>query len=514
MARVAFVTLAWMSASLVAATEYLSLDDIKTLAFPSSGTFEAYPIAITPEQATTAQAKAQSAAKGTLAAIYIAHTNGILDGIAIIDHVIGRTEPITFACALGADGRVLRVDVMTYREPQGGQVRDVKFLKQFVGKGPADAVRRGRDIANIGGATMSVDALTERVRYFLALNDLVLKDAIPNWLRTRASAPRTGSASVHLSEGAAAIGNSSLNIRIHHGGDDEARQRVQSAIDQALARAAQEDSVINSWRPESELAKLNAKGAITATSELMSAVRAARGFWVDTQGLFDPTVGPLVKAWKAAAESGAPISDTQLAQIRPLIGFSRVTIDEKVSRITLPPGGSLDLGGISKGLILDRCAEALAPRLRAGETAMLSFGESSMLALVGADHEFIDSAPMEAFLTVGLRHPADPRKFCQRLRLMPGQGLGCSSGVGQTFTVGGKAYSHLINPLTTLPGPLNQAAMVIAPSAAIADGLDTALCLMDTGQALKFLAEHPDIQALLWDGENFMQTPNWPGQSE
>jgi thiamine biosynthesis lipoprotein len=118
-----------------------------------------------------------------------------------------------------------------------------------------------------------------------------------------------------------------------------------------------------------------------------------------------------------------------------------------------------------------------------------------------------------AFRAVDVRDPSDPKNIAQSVTLQPGQGFGYSSGIGRTFIVAGKAYSHLINPLTGQPGPLDRAAVVIGPSAAIADGLDTALCLMDTAAAMQFLAQHPDIQALLWDGMHWHKSERWPGIS-
>ena len=50
------------------------------------------------------------------------------------------------------------VAVMAYREAYGGEVRTPRFLRQYRGKSPGDPLRSGRDIKNIAGATLSVDA--------------------------------------------------------------------------------------------------------------------------------------------------------------------------------------------------------------------------------------------------------------------------------------------------------------------------------------------------------------------
>jgi thiamine biosynthesis lipoprotein len=492
---------AWVLVSALPATEFLSLDEVKTLAFPDSGTVEEFPFSPTDEQQAAVQAKAKSSARGTLAKIFLGHSGGKLDGVAFIDNVIGRTEPITFSCVIGADGRVRRLDVMVFREPIGGQVRDERFLKQYAGKGPEDPVRRGRDIANIGGATMSVDALTERVRYFLALYDLVLKDQVTVRLKAQPQAQaETSNVAIDISEGAAAIGNSSLTISIKHDGSDLSRDRAQRAIDQAIRRAQDLDAVVNSWRPDSELSRLNDEGRIDASASLLAAVQTAREFWDMTGGLFDPSVGPLISAWKKAEDEQRLLTGTKVDDLRAATGFSQVVVDQ--TDITLPKGGALDLGGMNKGFIVDRCAEAMQANLHPEDSAMVRFGDSSMRA---------HGTPSVTLHAVEIRDPADPRRIAQTLILKPGQGFGYSSGIGRTFSVNGTTYSHLINPITGQPGPLDRAAAVIGPSAALADGLDTALCLMDTQTALQFLAKHPEIQALLWDGSLTHHSAGWPG---
>ncbi len=82
---------------------------------------------------------------------------------------------------------------------------------------------------------------------------------------------------------------------------------------------------------------------------------------------------------------------------------------------------------------------------------------------------------------------------------------------GRTLLIAGVAHSHLIDPLTGQPAPLTRAAHVIAPTAALADGLDTALCLMPIAEGLKLVASLPGVSAELWDGEQVLASPGWPG---
>lgn len=96
-------------------------------------------------------------------------------GWLIIDNVIGKHEFIDFALALKADGSVKGVEVMTYRESYGSEVRNPKWRSQFSGKTTAAPVKIDNDIKNISGATLSSVHITEGVRRLLHTWAIALK---------------------------------------------------------------------------------------------------------------------------------------------------------------------------------------------------------------------------------------------------------------------------------------------------------------------------------------------------
>lgn len=91
-------------------------------------------------------------------------------GHAFIVEEIGKHRPITFVVGLAPDGKVRDVAVMAYREPYGGEVRQARFLRQYRDKGLADPMRPYREIKNIAGATLSVEAAGRAVRKAQALS--------------------------------------------------------------------------------------------------------------------------------------------------------------------------------------------------------------------------------------------------------------------------------------------------------------------------------------------------------
>jgi Na+-translocating ferredoxin:NAD+ oxidoreductase RnfG subunit len=88
-------------------------------------------------------------------------------GYLYYDHVVGKHLLIDYTVAIGADGKVHRVDILNYRESYGGEVHDQSWLAQFVGKSSQNEVRVNSDIRNISGATLSSTHLTEGVKKVL-----------------------------------------------------------------------------------------------------------------------------------------------------------------------------------------------------------------------------------------------------------------------------------------------------------------------------------------------------------
>ena len=95
-------------------------------------------------------------------------------GWFIVDNVIGKHEFIDFALALTKDGSVRGVEVLTYRETYGSEVRHPKWRAQFTGKRAGAALEVDEDIKNISGATLSSVHISEGVRRLLHTHALVL----------------------------------------------------------------------------------------------------------------------------------------------------------------------------------------------------------------------------------------------------------------------------------------------------------------------------------------------------
>ncbi len=93
----------------------------------------------------------------------------------IFDSVEGRYEAIDIAVAISPSGEAMGVEILTYREIYGYEVRSPKWRKQFHGKTADSKLRLDKDISNISGATISSKSITAGVKRLLHTWEVVLR---------------------------------------------------------------------------------------------------------------------------------------------------------------------------------------------------------------------------------------------------------------------------------------------------------------------------------------------------
>ena len=81
----------------------------------------------------------------------------------IVDQVVGKHEYIDMAVGITSTGVIKDVEILTYRETYGGQIRNVNWLKQFFGRNHKEILKLDKQIKNISGATLSCKHVTQGV---------------------------------------------------------------------------------------------------------------------------------------------------------------------------------------------------------------------------------------------------------------------------------------------------------------------------------------------------------------
>jgi Na+-translocating ferredoxin:NAD+ oxidoreductase RnfG subunit len=159
------------------ATDYLTIAQAQTLLFPAAKGFVEQTLKLDANQRDAIKAASGLRQRWDEQKAWRAERDGTLLGWMLVDEVIGKHEFITYAAAISPDGHVIGVEILSYRETHGGQVREPGWRRHFVGKTLADRFKLDEDVPNISGATLSCRNVTDGVKRLLAIHKLYLAKA-------------------------------------------------------------------------------------------------------------------------------------------------------------------------------------------------------------------------------------------------------------------------------------------------------------------------------------------------
>lgn len=255
----------------------------------------------------------------------------------------------------------------------------------------------------------------------------------------------------------------------------EVENATELAVD-ALDLVEHIESRITVYRDTSELARLNAtaaQGWQSVSPDLFALLLHARDLAARTDGAFDCASGALTRAWGFLERRGRTPADDALAAARERSGLGLVEFDEQGRRVRfLRPGVELNLGAIGKGWAIDRAVAALQ---MAGVASVLVHGGQSSVRGRGVQGPAL---PGRRGWPIGLRHPLRPAQRLATITL-DDRALGTSGSGTQFFVDRGHKLGHILDPRTGRPAAAGViSATVIAPEAADADALSTALYVL------------------------------------
>jgi Na+-translocating ferredoxin:NAD+ oxidoreductase RnfG subunit len=171
----AVLAIATLPALPVVAAEYLSVETAQRELFPYAERFDEVTLTVTAEQKQIIAALAGPQPIHGRLHVWRATLGAQVLGHVFVDEVVGRQDLITYAVAVDAAGKLSTVEILTYRESHGGEIRNSAWRKQFAGRDSLSNLRFSTDIKNIAGATLSSEHVTQGVRWVVALWQTVLK---------------------------------------------------------------------------------------------------------------------------------------------------------------------------------------------------------------------------------------------------------------------------------------------------------------------------------------------------
>lgn len=246
----------------------------------------------------------------------------------------------------------------------------------------------------------------------------------------------------------------------------------------------------------SDVAKLNRAGGqpVQVSAETYELIQKSLDISKQTDGIFDISIYPLVRAWGFTEEEYRIPSEDERKQIAGIIDYRRIELKEDHT-VVIPEPMQIDLGGIAKGYVSDKLMDLF--RERGAEAAIVS---------LGGNVQTYGKKPDGTPFTVGITEPADGESMLGTIEV--GQTAVITSGSYQRyFERDGVRYHHIMDKETGAPAESDLTSVtILCENGETADSIATAMFVMGKERAIAFDREHDDISCILIDKKNEVWT--------
>lgn len=259
------------------------------------------------------------------------------------------------------------------------------------------------------------------------------------------------------------------------------------------AAAAAVDAQMSTWKPDSDLMRLNAAAPeswIDVPPDLMAVLETALCIGRLSGGAFDIGVGDAVAAW------GFGPAKVSMDAIRAGLGRPRrpahdmLELDSAGRRARKHGAATLDLSGIAKGYGVDRLAEVAA-----------AFGIAGALVAIDGELRAIGHQPDGAAWAVAIERPDHMARAPHSILALQDAAVATSGDYRHWVDVGGRRLSHTMDPARGGPLAASPASVtVVAATCVAADAWATALMVRGSLEGAE-MARTQGLDALFMDRE-------------
>lgn len=279
------------------------------------------------------------------------------------------------------------------------------------------------------------------------------------------------------------------NVRLIEGGSTK-------TTDEIFQRLRQIEDRMSANKDGTEIALVNAaagKSAVRVSEDTFYVISKAIEYAKLMGGVFDPTVGPLVKLWNIGNDGAKVPPKSEIASALKLIDYRKVELDEKNLTVKLTAAGmKLDLGAIAKGYSADEVSKILEKHKV--KAAVVDLGGNVLVFGKKKDG---------SLWRVGVQDPRSDRG--DYIGLVTGSAMTVvTSGVYERFFIeNGKRYHHILDTRTGFPVDNGLVSVsIITESSIDADGLSTSIFALGLENGMKMINSLPDVHAIFIDDKS------------
>ncbi|MFM1885543.1 MAG: hypothetical protein RL026_700 [Pseudomonadota bacterium] len=264
--------------------------------------------------------------------------------------------------------------------------------------------------------------------------------------------------------------------------------RGEQAIEAVFADMRRIDRLMSTYRPDSELSRVNAEAAtrpVPVSQELYDLVATAQQYSALSQGAFDITYASVGYLYDYRQRQRP--DDAAIAAALPGVDYRQLKLDPVARTIAFGrPGMRIDLGGIAKGHAVDR-----------GIAILRQHGFGRAMVNAGGDTRVAGDRFGKPWM-VGIRDPDRSDRVVLRVPLQDAA-FSTSGDYERYFDEGGERHHHIINPRTGRSPHALRSVTIIASNATRTDGLSKTVFILGAEAGLRFINAQPDADAVVID---------------
>jgi len=276
-------------------------------------------------------------------------------------------------------------------------------------------------------------------------------------------------------------------------------ETAHTQIDSAVAEIRRIENLLSTFKSDSQATLINNNAGlqpVTVDAEVLGLIERCSAISKITQGAFDITYGGVDKTlWNFDKAMTALPSPAEALKSVHLINYQNIIIDKHNSTVFLKEKGMrIGFGGIGKGYGAERAKEVLQKN-----------NVQSALINASGDLTAWGLQPSGKPWTVGISDPDRPDKIFSYLNIT-GKAVATSGNYEKFVMIGGKKYSHTIDPKTGLPVHGIKSVTILCDNAEFADAMATPINVMGIQAGLYLINQLAGVHCIIIDDNNKLYT--------
>lgn len=243
----------------------------------------------------------------------------------------------------------------------------------------------------------------------------------------------------------------------------------------------------STYQQNSIISRVNANDTTELNEDFVYIFNQAQQVSAETNGDFDITVMPLVKAWGFHFEDRTRLNKAQVDSVLEFVGYEKIVLKND-SILKQDPRVQIDYNSIAQGYSVDLLAKYLDSK-----------GLECYLIDVGGEMKAKGLKPNDDKWKVGIQKPEDSQVMTNQFQAkvtLHNKALATSGNYRKFFVENGVKYSHTINPHSGYPVQHSLLSVtVIADECSLADAYATAFMVMGLEKSKAFADKKKNLDA-------------------